>query len=359
MLTYSFTFELADFEYSGTITGVDDYGFPFEIPFNSGDTVVVDTTESIEINFVTDGKFISMYYEDGYGFSNDVHIPSDNTGEFTYYINTWSLGDFTFTDIVIEGVPPIVITDETINNVYSINRDILNQLMSEKIIVSTEGGVKYLDNTNFILNVLQIPLNVVDIGNSNNIKLGDYSSEVKADVILKDVLDFNLGDIEIPLKFNNAYDYMNTDIILHLPFLKSVNLNPDVIGTTINIKYSVDVYTGITSVVITDSITGNIIDCFNSSVGREIPIIMINKVVGSIGSDSGVFNGVFKTYVEVVRNLINNIDMFSNHTIKQGYLTSVKGYVEVNNINLNIGATLNEINDIKRILQGGVFINDY
>lgn len=53
------------------------------------------------------------------------------------------------------------------------------------------------------------------------------------------------GYIEIPRYFNDYRDYINTEIILYLPFCGTVQLNPgDVIGNRIDIQYAIDFASG-------------------------------------------------------------------------------------------------------------------
>lgn len=354
-----FTFEESTPPYWGVITGKDDDGYNFDIDFKSGETVEFES-DNITISFQTDGVFISMAWVDDCGYKGYMDIPEDNDGAFSESYSGYRLSDITFRNVIIEGGSTQI--EGTFNNVYSINKDILGELMNDKIIVSSDGSTKYLDKTEFIINVLELPFKLdLDIISDEeyNIKLGDYISKVKAPILNLDRLIIDLGTINTPTKFNNAYDYINTDINIHLPFVGTVKLLPEyVIGFDISVNYVLDVYTGDTTINIITSNGDIVIESFSSDLGRDIPITMINKTIGHMVKSGGLMNYIETPFIEIIRNRVSNLNLFNNLILKQSELSYVYGYIQVTNILLDSKATLSETDDIIRLLQGGVYINE-
>lgn len=84
------------------------------------------------------------------------------------------------------------------------------------------------------------------------------------------------GYIEIPRYFNDYRDYINTEIMLYLPFCGTVQLNPgDVIGNRIDIQYAIDFATG-GCIAYVDLTTGDgagfPVGALPGQIGADIPL---------------------------------------------------------------------------------------
>ena len=248
------------------------------------------------------------------------------------------------------------------NNLYLTDYNVLNSISKEDLEVSWGSSTAPIrvDLRTFIINVLEIPFVVPDeyVKEKRAIKLGNYSLSTVAPSIQVNKLFLNLGTISVPHKFNNSYDYMNTITKLHLPYIPSIDLEVEyVIGYEINIEYILDLFSGDVTVNIKSSKTGKNIFSKNYKIGRQIPFISSSdKVVNSNSDMNGLDNQIRTAYIEVVRNVPNSLNTFSNRVVIEKVLDNENGFITVNEINLKTRATLQEKNDIIRLLKNGVFI---
>jgi len=337
--------------------------------------------------FVTgDDNQIIVYYEDGIGqivevplnewsFDNDregdieidaksgyvlesvlldgISMPiENNTCKFHIVFDTLSGNEI---DVVSSGnQPPKDVSG--FNYLYLVDRDKLKSLSKERFI--TNGG----DLGTYIINLLELPFVVNEEikGTENPIVLGNTVADTKAVEILVDEIQIDLGDIIVPNKYNNSYDFINTETKLHLPFVNTIDLDINyVIGHTINIQYIIDLYYGDMTINIKSSKTNNIIHSENAKIGRDIPFIRkINgDSINSLSTKNGINNGIFSPFIEVIRNVpYQQNNEFKNEVTTHETLQNVKGYVTVSNMVLNSKATQNEKNSIINLLGNGVYI---
>ena len=97
-------------------------------------------------------------------------------------------------------------------NIYKITNDIYYMLMGHMTI---DDPLTPIDNS-YISNLYTIPFNIDNIVQSEKspIVYGKNESKVEAYPINKDKIRVELGQIQIPSKYNNAYDYINTTTVL-------------------------------------------------------------------------------------------------------------------------------------------------
>lgn len=249
-----------------------------------------------------------------------------------------------------------------LNNVYSINHEILNQFTTERFTKIVTGGENFevIDLSDYIINLIELPLSIPKdiIGKSEKIKLGDYNINTISPTVKVDEVIIDIGTINVKPVYNNSLDYVNTTIILHLPFMNSVELDPNyIIDCDVNLKYVIDLYTSNTTLIINSSKTGNIIFNDNLNIGRQIPFLTAKqKQIGNISEKNGVNNNLDCAYMEVIRNAphdVNRFDLLVNDT---GLLKDVKGSIIVDDIELISNTTLDEKENIKTILRNGVVV---
>lgn len=84
------------------------------------------------------------------------------------------------------------------------------------------------------------------ISGRKNIKLGYLDSGVAADCVSQQYETLDCGSVFVPEYYNDARDYTPwTQVQIYLPFIGIVPLSAeDIIGSTVNVKYGIDVYTG-------------------------------------------------------------------------------------------------------------------
>ena len=84
------------------------------------------------------------------------------------------------------------------------------------------------------------------ISGRKNIKLGYLDSGVAADCVSQQYNSLDCGNVFVPEYYNDARDFSPwTQVQIYLPFIGIVPLSAeDVIGSVVNVKYGIDVYTG-------------------------------------------------------------------------------------------------------------------
>lgn len=193
-----------------------------------------------------------------------------------------------------------------------------------------------------------------------NIVLGTFDTNVTANGLTTYNMIVDVGTITIPEKYENVYDYIDTECILNLPYFDKIYLsNEFVIGQTVRIEYIIDLYSGNATCNIYSSFTGGIVESTNGVICCNIPFVQKtnNSVVGLI---SNINKNIIDTaYIEVIRNKPYNVEtVFGAETIDFGIIRDYTGYIEVSDVVLNSSATNEEKNEITDLLKEGVTINE-
>ena len=116
----------------------------------------------------------------------------------------------------------------------------------------------FADPMDIILGLMIVPVDVPSSG-TREVTVGGFSTGVTMNVAADQYIEKDCGSVSIAPFFGSYLDYAPyTKIQLFLPFIGTVNLNPDeIVGRTINIKYIVDIATGAcTALVRLENATG-------------------------------------------------------------------------------------------------------
>lgn len=311
--------------------------------------------------------------------SNDFDVEDIDEKETTFSIDLTGQSDIEIT-VTTEEVqspepepdpdpePPDNDYNFTVFNViYYMDKDNLKYLANA--LPSVNLGDESKDEVSpFIINLLRLPFKIPNeyIGDETVIKIGnrvydtDYDGIRKAETIENDLITIDLGHIKVPHKYNNTYDFVNTDIYLNIPNSQKINLPIEyVIGYNVTIEFIINMFNGEGTLNIYSSKTDTVIHSEVMQLGQEIPFFM-NKEKSSVGNvniQPIVNNKIKQPFIEVIRNKPINDDMFLNKVEKTGYLRDITGYAEISNVKMNIKATTDEINKIENLLKNGVIIN--
>ena len=216
-----------------------------------------------------------------------------------------------------------------------------------------------VDYGQYISALYRIPVDLSNItGDTSNIMLGQYDSMVASTLLNQYLVDIDGGAITIPEKFHNAYDYLNTECILHLPFLDEINLSPHyVVNQTINIKYKLDLYSGTLTASIYSSYLNSIVANTSGVIVTNIPFIQkqTDNVVNSLTS---VFTNLIPTaFMEVTRNIpYDNINVFGKECVDFDMIGNKTGYLKCDNVSLVTKATKSEKDEIMSLLKDGIIL---
>lgn len=338
--------------------------------------VITGTFENATCNY-TNGEVISkekniiITATSGYEFKNTYHYEDNgytydlvkNLEKTTLTIDTTKitgLSDITLNDNYVATLPV-----ETIGgfcNLYKVTEKELSQLSKVRFQKDTTSDT-VVDYGSAITQLYILPLNIPAdiIGDKSNIILGSFDSQVESTLLNNYTVDYDMGSISVPAKYNNAYDFINTTCTLRVPFFNAVALDPEnVVGHTISIKFTLDLYSGNVTMNVMSDFTGGIIYSATANIVTQIPFIQKqnNSVVNQL---SNVFKYVIATpVIEVVRNIPYQADnsTFGRETVQVAKLNTVHGYCEVDNVNLVTLATNDEKDAIISLLKEGVFINE-
>ena len=337
--------------------------------------VITGTFENSTCNYangepISREKNIIITANSGYEFKNTYHYEDEG---YTYeLVKNLEKTTLTIDTTQITGRSNIILNDnyvatlpvETIGgfcNLYKVTEKELSRLSKVRFQKDSTSDT-VVDYGSFITQLYILPLNLPSniIGDKSNIILGSFDSKVKSTLLNNYTVDYDMGSITVPAKYNNAYDFINTTCTLRVPFFNAVALDPEnVVGHTISIKFTLDLYSGNVTMNVMSDFTGGIIYSTTANIVTQIPFIQRqnNSVVNHL---SNVFKYVIATpVIEVVRNIPYQADnsTFGRETVQVAKLNTVHGYCEVDKVNLVTLATNDEKDSIISLLKDGVFIN--
>lgn len=278
---------------------------------------------------------------------------------------TFAYGKGSFSSTVmkyeVENVAPIFVKGS--NSVYRIADADLEKFTQQRFTVPTTGD-RVLDYGQFILGFIKLPflINAENIIGSQIVKLGPASTGIRADLIDRDRMVFDLGTISTPAPKGSALDFEGTECVLHLPFANSVNIDPQyVIGQDLKIELSINLYDGGGDYNLTSSKIGAVFDTVTCMLDIAIPFANVEGGIPNKNNPSnvsvGVDNEIRTAFIEVKRTPLEMPDGFFTAAVAvEGALSGVSGYVEVENVALQVKATQTEKERIVNALKGGVIL---
>ena len=291
---------------------------------------------------------------------SDTIIPTDQH-TFSYTVDN-SLGGIVGNFEIRLRATSTIIQATNFVNIYMVDDEQMHQVAKQRYLYTiNEGQINApVDKGKNIVKILNMPFKIPEQHlRSSVIRLGAYDTKIPTNLIDTYVLDFNIGNIKTPLKFNNALDYVNTTIELYLPYVDMIELEPSyVLNETISITYTYNLYNGDVVVNIISSKTGDKpFHSVQTNVSQNIPFLPTEIYgVNQVNNIEMLFNNKIKqAKIHVIRNvpIINEFGIPVNVT---DTLSKFHGYSEVSSLKLNSQADVDEKNEIKRILLGGVVL---
>lgn len=243
---------------------------------------------------------------------------------------------------------------------------------------------------------------------TGTIKVGYLDSGVSSKLVSAQYTSVDCGGVDLNEYFGNALDYTNTDIYLYLPFVGIVPVSTlDVVRSTINVKYKVDVLTGVCMAQVyvnRDNNAGGQLYCYAGDCAVKYPLSsgsymgIVSSILGiaggvvgtiasggamlplALGAGASALNsartsiehsgslsgnagamGIKKPYFIIRRpqtKIADDYKIFNGHSNNVfDNLGNCTGYTRVKYVNLeNIPATGDELTEIENILKSGVII---
>lgn len=292
-----------------------------------------------------------------YGITSDDVLTLDN-GNLTYTV-TANLTAITLDSEYIATKIPTALS--TFVNIYFPTDDNLTQLAKERFITTQSGDIS--DNGTYITKSFLLPFDLSDITSSDTryIILGNYTTNITSKYSMTWKHKIKMGSIIVPNKYNNVYDYINTECILYCPFFDSINIdNRYVIGQTVTIECELNMYDG-TAILALKSTFINDGYFYKSAknVAFDIPYIFNNTNPTILNNISIPFiEDNYRAYITVQRNVpyITDSDYGRNNYFYSVLSAYNDGYFEISDIELSNEIPQEIQSEIRSILLGGVFV---
>ena len=289
------------------------------------------------------------------GFSNNFVLSGDS--------KSVTFTTVTGTQYSAPTVETVMETKEVkgLNAVYELTPDLLRTFTAKRFVGF--NGQNETDYGRYILGLIELPFKVPSqyVKGKQNIQLGGYDTGVNADLLSIDKITLDLGEITIPLKFNNSLDFQNVTGVLYLPYSLPITIEPKYfVGQKIGVEYIINMYNGECIINIYSTKTNGVIIRQNIDLNIAIPFAQIetNPTINSPSNIKiGGFNGLKQPYIEVLRNdaILSN-GFFTIPVLDEKPLQGETGFLKIDEIKLNVNAHDNECENIISLLTKGVII---
>ena len=312
---------------------------------------------------------IQLTAETGYSFQSDIqvlfyagstvaseyNVDGNNKSDITIPLNTTKDNTITdnMTNIVLTAAAIKDNTGTGYEHNYIITDTELNALSNEQIwnYVGGEQSEEHYNVSAYINNLVELPFKVDTQTSVERISLGRVQSHTVSHEAKSKIINLDLGVVNVPKKYNNAYDYQTQSIKLYTPFVAPITIDPvNAINKAIHIVYNVDLSNGnLTVNLYNDNIlffTGN------SNIGGQLPFL--NTLKNTIINRDTHFNDndIRQPYIVVTREtpILDN-DYYP--TIERGLIKNYNGNVKVRLLN-NMNIPNNELAELTNKLESGV-----
>ena len=225
---------------------------------------------------------------------------------------------------------------------------------------TTQQGTT-IDLSKYIIKVYKTYVDFEVDKNQSDVILGSVDSNVLSDVILKHPV-IDCGTVTLTEEQENVLDYSPfAKLEIYLPFIGTKELDIDVIrGKEIQLIYKVNVMSGKCLAVL--QYNDIPLYQFDGTIGEDIPFATNTDSVdfGSIraGSDNPLSMGTNYAYYILTTNKgyapDKDIDGLAQY--ESGVIGDYRGYVRINNVELETSATDDEKKKIENLLKVGVII---
>ena len=294
------------------------------------------------------------------------------------------------------------------NGLWSIYNPTINELKSLGGYLWSSNIIeilqKFLNNPMDCIISLHMIYATPSTNGKQNIILGYLDSGVNANVVSNQFINIDCGSVNTTEYFGDARDYISpyTNVECYLPFIGIVKLKTeDIIGSNINIIYTLDVLTGaiLCKIFVTKNGAKQQLYTFNGNASVQIPLTgsdrtrllsgaitgavagitaggLIGAVAGGVAGGlmggtsierSGNFSansgalGIKKPYLIISRKTPYDADNYNDYygypSNKTVVLNNCKGFTRVKDIYVDIpNATNEEKNEIETLLKTGIVI---
>lgn len=319
----------------------------------------ISTAKPLKITPIPGYEFAGVYtYTDTEGATSTM---SNYNGVLTIYFTT-DRYSITLDDNYI--ATQKTQTQTNFIRVYQITEDNLDEIATNRFETDFDYG-------QYIINLYKTNLRLSPFisDDATTINLGTRAVG-EAKFLLKDNLIFSQF-IDIPYKYSNAYDYINTRAYLEIPFFDKIELPIEwVVNCRLYIEVLFNPYECSLSLVVSScysykneqdekvySNSHTIYTEQNKKIGIEIPIRQYDTgVYGNYQQNITTENSNDDCGIIIVRNVpYTNNNYYGREVDTIETLDKISGYAKISEIELFVNATEKEKNEIIALLQNGVY----
>lgn len=370
---------IIDDSLDGEGTEFETYTLNYEPPMKKENKLISISLGYKDVYTVTDSTVITVVPKDNQQQVSSIYVGYSRNGMYNgkeFNTDHFKAGDIakleTDSDYEISEITPTLevktIPEEpdepdtptepdsgNLFNIYNITKQNFIDLMG---IDSIDESFTPIDNS-YIIDFFNLPFNIDDIihNTPTSIKYGKYDSQVKAKPVLKDRVRVDLGSIEIPLKYNNSYDYNINQVLLYLPLTEPVELDYKyIINSKINISYEIDLNNHKTNLVVKSSLLNNDIAYItNIDIIDSLLLINSKKERTDYKTRTTVYNHIKTPYIQIIRNTPYEIDSYYSSITGQEQVVfkNLTGYNELIDIDLKFKCNNLEKQELKNLLTSG------
>ena len=280
--------------------------------------------------------------------------------ELSSDVDEWDFDIFIYTTIDPNAQTPTI---KGLNSIYAMKSDDDFRALASKEYISYRPDDDTIYNDYFI-GAIRLPFTISDdfVIGENEIMLKSVNTKITAKRLASDLYVWELGEIVTPKEHNNLLDFINTECILHLPLIEPLKIDTAYcIGETLKIRYVINLYNGLSSVLVESSKIGGV--CLEKNVDLNIKVPYATEHSPQDNSPYnvrfGVMNEVKTPYLEILQNKANLPNgAFTIPVTDEKTLSDERGFIKVSEIELKCLATDSELAKIKSLLNTGVFIHD-
>ena len=279
-------------------------------------------------------------------------LKSDTTDVYYYDIeNTTKNITSVYVDGLAQSSVQSLYNDYPLITCYKVDSSIMQDVASVRF--QTQSGDTQ-DLGKYILSVVRYPCNI-DTLNNIAIKLGFFQTNIKADLIEKQINEFSLGKVLITGIEQNTSDIEKTIIDIMLPFFGVFNLNSKFINTEIEVIYKIDIVTNNCVIEIySDDVLTNQIECV---IGYDLPYI-IKENSQSIIANNMLNSNILKQNAPCVyvRQKPKETNTFYTTNKVTDNLNNIQGFIRCTDYYIGNIPTEMEKDLIEKLMIKGVYI---
>lgn len=309
----------------------------------------------------------------GYQFKDDILVQlytgSTVTQSFNVAGNNASNVTLTFNtttqNTIVDSMTNVVITANAVKpetstgyaHFYAISNTELHSFSKEHIwnYVGNDTETSY-DVSKYIDNLIELPYayDTTELPTSR-IAVGRVSTATTSHELKDRFYTLDFGNITVPAKYKNGYDYQVRTCKLYLPFAPAVSIAIDnAMEQTIHIVYKVDMSTGNATITLDNN--GIPFNSLNINLADQLPFL--NTLQNTIIKDGShqIYNGIRNPYLIITRNQpILDSDFYP--TKETGKISSYPGRLKATMLD-DTGITDSaDLAELERLLSNGVIYN--